>query len=49
MQSSFTFSLESDCNSKVRIGMVRRVCFCLDVSFLRFRYRRASQCNISVI
>ena len=49
MQSSFNFCLESDSDSKVRIGMVRKVCFCLDVSFLRFGYRHASQCNISII
>ena len=36
MQISFIICLERDSNSKVGIGMVRRVCFCSDASFLSF-------------
>ena len=42
MQSSFIFCLERNSDSKVSIGTVQRACFCLDASFLRFGYRRAS-------
>ena len=49
MQSSFIFCLECDSDSKVDTGIVRRACFCLDASFSRFGYRRASQCNISIV
>ena len=36
IQSSFIIYLKRDSDPRVRIGIVRRACFCFDASFLSF-------------